>query len=47
VKSSVDSRGHSYDNALAEMIEGLYKAELIYKRGPCKSRESVELAALK
>lgn len=46
VESSVGSRGDSYDNALAETINGLYKAELIYKRGPWKSRESVELATL-
>ncbi len=46
VESSVGSRGDSYDNALAETINGLYKTELIYKRGPWKSRESVELATL-
>lgn len=46
VESSVGSRGDSYDNALAETINGLYKAELIYKRGPWKSREAVELATL-
>jgi len=36
----------SYDNALAETINGLYKAELIHHRGPWKSREAVELATL-
>ena len=46
VEPSVGSRGDSYDNALAETINGLYKTELIYKRGPWKSRESVELATL-
>ena len=46
VEPSVGSRGDSYDNALAETINGLYKAELIYKRGPWKNRESVELATL-
>jgi len=46
VESSVGSRGDSYDNALAETINGLYKTELIYKRGPWKNRESVELATL-
>ena len=36
----------SYDNALAETINGLYKAELIHRRAPWKSREAVELATL-
>ena len=40
------SKGDSYDNSLAETINGLYKAELIHKRGPWKNRESVELATL-
>jgi putative transposase len=43
---SVGSRGDSYDNALAETINGLYKAELIHKRAPWKTRESLELATL-
>jgi transposase InsO family protein len=46
VKPSVGSRGDSYDNALAETINGLYKTELIHRRAPWKSRESVELATL-
>jgi len=46
IEPSVGSRGHSYDNALAETINGLYKAELIHRRAPWKSRESVELATL-
>lgn len=46
IEPSVGSRGDSYDNALAETINGLYKTELIYKRGPWKNRESVELATL-
>jgi len=46
IEPSVGSRGDSYDNALAETINGLYKAELIYRRGPWKSREPVELATL-
>lgn len=46
IEPSVGSRGDSYDNALAETINGLYKTELIYKRGPWKSREAVELATL-
>ncbi len=43
---SVGSRGDSYDNALAETINGLYKAELIHRRAPWKTKESVELATL-
>ncbi len=46
IEPSVGSRGDSYDNALAETINGLYKAELIHRRGPSKSREAVELATL-
>ena len=46
IAPSVGSRGDSYDNALAETINGLYKAELIHRRGPWKTRESVELATL-
>ena len=43
---SVGSTGDSYDNALAETINGLYKTEVIYKRGPWKTKESLELATL-
>ena len=46
IEPSVGSRGDSYDNALAETINGLYKAELIHRRAPWKNRESVELATL-
>ena len=46
VKPSVGSKGDSYDNALAETINGLYKAEIIHRRGPWKSKEAVELATL-
>jgi putative transposase len=46
IAPSVGSKGVSYDNALAETINGLYKAELIHHRGPWKTRESVELATL-
>ena len=42
---SVGSVGDSYDNALAETINGLYKAEVIHRRS-WKSREAVELATL-
>jgi putative transposase len=41
---SVGSRGDSYDNALAEAVNGLYKAEVIRRRGPWRSLEQVELA---
>jgi transposase InsO family protein len=41
---SVGSRGDSYDNALAETVNGLYKTELIYRRGPWRTRGQVELA---
>jgi putative transposase len=41
--NSVGSRGDSYDNALAETVNGLYKAELINRRGPWRSVEQVEL----
>ena len=46
IEPSVGSRGDSYDNALAETINGLYKAELIHRRAPCKTKESLELATL-
>ena len=46
IEPSVGSKGDSYDNALAETINGLYKTELIHKQGPWKNRESVELATL-
>ena len=36
----------SYDNALAETINGLYKAEIIHRRGPWRSLEAVEFATL-
>ncbi|BCK74678.1 transposase [Acetobacter aceti NRIC 0242] len=45
--ASVGSVGDSYDNALAETINGLYKTELIYRQGPWKNRDAVELATLK
>ena len=46
IELSVGSRGDSYDNALAETINGLYKAEMIHRRAPWKTREAVELATL-
>jgi len=46
IEPSVGSKGDSYDNALAETINGLYKAELIHRRAPWKSKESLEIATL-
>ena len=44
IEPSVGSVGDSYDNALAETINGLYKAEVIHRRGPWRSFKAVELA---
>jgi putative transposase len=44
IASSVGSKGDSYDNALAETINGLYKAELIRRRGPWRTAAEVERA---
>ena len=46
VAPSVGSVGDSYDNALAETINGLFKAEVIHRRGPWRSAEAVEFATL-
>jgi len=46
VEPSVGSVGDGYDNALAETINGLYKAEVIHRRGPWRSFEAVEFATL-
>ena len=46
IEPSVGSVGNSYDNAMAETINGLYKAEVIHRRGPWRSFEAVELATL-
>src|SRR6056297_1205290 len=46
IEPSVGSVGDSYDNALAETIIGLYKTEVIRKRGPWKGLEQVEFATL-
>ncbi len=46
IEPSVGSKGDSYDNALAETINGFYKAEMIHRRAPWKTKESVELATL-
>ena len=46
VEPSVGSVGDAYDNALAETINGLYKAEVIHRCGPWRSFEAVEFATL-
>ena len=46
IEPSVGSVGDSYDNALAETINGLFKAEVIHRRGPWRSLEAVEYATL-
>jgi transposase InsO family protein len=45
IEPSVGSKGDSYDNALAETINGLYKTEVIHRQS-WKSREAVEMATL-
>ena len=47
IEPSVGSVGDSYDNALAETINGLHKAEVIHQSGPWKSFAAVEYATLK
>lgn len=47
VEPSVGNTGDSYDNALAETINGLYKTELIHKQGPWKTVEALEWETLK
>ena len=46
IESSVGSIGDSYDNALAESVIGLYKTEVIRRKGPWKSLDDVEFATL-
>jgi transposase InsO family protein len=46
IEPSVGSRGDSYDNALAESVIGLFKTEVIRRRGPWRSLEDVEFATL-
>ena len=46
IEASVGSVGNSYDNALAETVIGLFKAEVIHRRGPWRSFEAVEYANL-
>jgi putative transposase len=44
--TSVGSKGDSFDNALAETTIGLYKTELIRRRGPWRGLDDIELATL-
>jgi len=46
IVASVGSKGDSYDNALAESFNGLYKTELIHRKGPWRNIEHVEWATL-
>ena len=46
IKPSVGSTGDNYDNALAETINGLYKTEVIHRRGSWKTKAAVEMATL-
>jgi hypothetical protein len=46
IATSVGSKGHSYDNALAESVIGLFKTEVIRRRGPWRNFEDVEFATL-
>ncbi len=46
IELSVGSRGDAYDNALAETVIGLFKTEVIRRRGPWRSFEAVEFATL-
>jgi putative transposase len=46
IEPSVGSVGDSYDNALAETINGLYKTEVIHPNGPWRNVDDVEFATL-
>ena len=46
IAPSVGSRGDSYDNALAESVIGLFKTEVIHRKGPWRHLEAVEFATL-
>lgn len=46
IDASVGSVGDSYDNALTKTINGLYKTEVIYHRGPWRDRKAVKYATL-
>ena len=46
IEPSVGSRGDAYDTALAESVIGLFKTEVIRRRGPWRTVEAVEFATL-
>ena len=46
IVASVGSKGDSYDNALAESFNGLYKWELIYRQGPWRGNDDVEFETM-
>ena len=46
IAPSVGSQGDAYDNALAESVIGLYKTEVIRRKGPWRTLEAVEFATL-
>ena len=46
IEPSVGSVGNSYDNALAETVIGLFKTEVIHRRGPWRGLQAVEFATL-
>ncbi|KKN49625.1 hypothetical protein LCGC14_0640870 [marine sediment metagenome] len=46
IEPSVGSVGDSYDNALAETINGLYQTELIHRQGPWRNMQDLEMATL-
>ena len=46
IEPLVGSRGNSYENALAETINGPYKAALIHRRAPSKTKEAVGFATV-
>lgn len=46
IEPPADSVGDSYDNALAETINGLYKTELVHRQGPWHNLQDLEMATL-
>ncbi len=46
LNASIGTVGDSYDNALAETVNGLYKAELVYWEGPWRDASDLELATV-
>ena len=46
IKPSLGSFGDSYDNPLAETINGLYKTELVHRQGPWRNMQDLGMAAL-